>query len=163
MYVINKNNSFQDVTESYREAPYYTLDKYVIPGYQEKEESCTSSNISSTPETEKILPEDIPTTKIPLKKYPRKTKVSSCREIMQEIKSLTFITNDEEASDALEEGLLDLKNLLLDSSLIDEGFVVEDVKAKKRYLPKEDKTFQNLPMPRKRTIAGRVGIDADSC
>lgn len=28
MYVTNKNDSFQEITKCYREAPYYTIDKY---------------------------------------------------------------------------------------------------------------------------------------
>ena len=122
------HTSFTDIAKSYRLAPYYALDASVIPGYKEKEgETTTEHPINVVKNLEEAYNEKS-FTEIPKQKFPKRTKAVSCRELMQEIKSLTFITDDEEALDTLEEGLLDLRDLLLSSCPVDEGFVIEQKK-----------------------------------
>jgi len=90
----------------------------------------------------------------------KKNKASACRELRQEIKSLSFITNDQESLESLEEGLLDLRDMLLASCPIDSTeLVIEEPEAQKRF---EKIEASNIPVPQKKAINhSRVGIKAD--
>ena len=158
--------TFQDIPEAYRESSFYTLDNYVLPKKAEihpdinqvandfapveEEHTQTNSEETSGPFH---LPE------IPLKKFPKKNKASACRELLQEIKSLTFITSDLESLESLEEGLLDLRDMLLASCPIDSGLVIEEPKAQKRFRERE---LSKLPVPKKKAVNhNRVGVKAE--
>ena len=45
---------------------------------------------------------------IPKKVYPKKSKASSCREILNKLRSLTFVVYDNGALDSLEEQLSEI-------------------------------------------------------
>ena len=150
---------FSSIAESYREAPYYRLDNAVIPGGAVK--STSEHHISTTIEPSN---EEISILEIPVKRYPTKTRASSCRELLQEIKSLTFVAYDEEALESLEESLFEIRERLYASCPQDEGLIIEDSKATRRKQTTNDKSFVDLPLPRKKSsqlITSRVGVRAE--
>ena len=166
-----KKDSFDSIAMSYREAPCYNLDKFVVPqinsnstqiGINDPPVFDSSIDDNATQTSELHAPQ--PSTKLPIRKYPKKTKGSACRELLQELKSLTFLTYDVEALEKLEECLLDLRDLVVRSCPSDEGLVIEEKTHQRRFKHKEETTNQNflqLPVPRKKAITGRVGLKAE--
>ena len=65
---------------------------------------------------------------IPKNVYPKKRKASACREILNKIKSLTFVVYDGEALEKLEEQLLDIAESCGKSAPTDCGLILEPCK-----------------------------------
>ena len=95
---------------------------------------------------------------IPKKVYPKKSRASACREILNKIKSLTFVVYDGEALEKLEEQLLDIVESFGESTPTDSGLILEPVKTvtKNKY---KDKIL--LRKSKKSNLTGPVGIAAE--
>ena len=65
---------------------------------------------------------------IPKKVYPKKSRTSACREIVNKTKSLTFVVYDGEALEKLEQQLLDIVQSFGKSAPTDSGLILEPVK-----------------------------------
>ena len=87
-----------------------------------------------------------------LSKYVR---ASACREILNKIKSLTFVTYDGETLEKLEEQLLDIVESFGISAPTDSGLILEPVKTvtKSKY-----KDQIPLRKSKKSHLSGRVGM-----
>ena len=94
--IYNKLETRESITPSYRNSPFYNLDAFVIPGCDINSSDDPANDQVDIPETSY----EIPQSEIPMMKFP---KVATASSSCQEIKSLTFITYDSEALDALEE------------------------------------------------------------
>ena len=57
---------------------------------------------------------------IPTKRYPKRTKGAACRELLQQIKSLTYLVSDEEPLENPHKQF----NIILDELNIDQQFVL---------------------------------------
>ena len=85
----------------------------------------------------------------------------SCREIMKEIKSLSYIIYNHNALENLKQRLTEARDEFTHYAPTDHGLVVENSKEKvKLEKSLKRKSMENLPMPkiRKSKFTGRVGV-----
>ena len=79
---------------------------------------------------------------IPKKKYAKCTQASSCRELLNRIKSLTFPVNDVDVIDQLKDNLKDALEALECHAPNDDGIVTEPVKVRRTI--RSSNILQNL-------------------
>ena len=95
-----------------------------------------------------------------------KVKVDfSCREIIKEIKSLTYIIDNHNALEDLKQRLTEARDEFLHYGPTDHGLVVENSKEKVKLEKSLKRKFmENLPMPkiRKSKFTGRVGVASEA-
>ena len=153
--------SWNAFSEDYINSPYLTLDATVVPGMPLanviEEDNAVKENPSFN--TQEIGESNF---EIPMRTYPKKSKSSSCRELLSEIKSLTFVVYDSDAIEALEDELNNIKERLQEFVPKDEGLIIENKKEATKIHVKEQNRFFSLPKPKsKKSVAsGRVGIGA---
>ena len=98
---------------------------------------------------------------IPMKYFPKKTKRTSCRELLNKLKSLSHNPNvpEEYFGDLEIHDLLKLVELLKRNTLADHRFVVEENNTSyQKNNKKALETLLNMPVPPKRQkLSGRVG------
>ena len=160
--------------DAYRNSPYLTLDRdavfkmYVIDG---------DIDVEGTDEMLQEIPERL--LDLPRVKCSVTTKSSCCRELLKELKSLTYIVYDEEATTSLQETLEDAREEFKKTTVKDNGIPVEDkviiektkdaehrkkVPAKDN-LVSEEQRRKTLKIPIKKgkrnAYSGRVGISSD--
>ena len=96
---------------------------------------------------------------IPKKCYSKRSKAAACRELLNQIKSLTFAVYDNDALDQLYESFsADLKHF-------SRHVPVEDnlVVGKPHVIRNQTKKFPPLPKPKekKSALSGRVGVSTE--
>ncbi|XP_065658459.1 uncharacterized protein LOC136082971 [Hydra vulgaris] len=102
---------------------------------------------------------------IPIKSYPKQGKASICRELLNQIKSLTYLIESQEVFDQLEERLQTALKDCEESTCKDHGLVVEHEKKRYRAICQTNKIyFDMLPSTKKKksNLSGRVGIANDA-
>ena len=77
---------------------------------------------------------------IPKKVYPKKSRASACREILNK-KSLTFVIYDGEALEKLEEQLLDIVESFGKSAPTDSGLILEPIKTVTKSKDKDQRPY----------------------
>ena len=96
----------------------------IVPGLAVKKDKTQQIEMNSS---EKEVTEFQNTTvEILVSKYPKRSKASACRELINEIKSLTFSIYEVEVLDTLEKELITLKDMLCKHTLQDEGLIIEN-------------------------------------
>ena len=97
------------------------------------------------------------------KRYPKWTKGATCRELLQQIKSLTYLVGDEEPLKNLHKQL----NIILDelnrSTTMDFGLVIN--KPEKNENKRSSHSYEELPVPKRKKLylTGRVGAANEAC
>ena len=110
----------------YTTSPYFNLDNNVINTV--KIEVNDIADDGSYP----VCNDQPITIDLPTKKYPKRTKASSCRELLNQIKSLTYLVNDMDVLDVLEEKLKTALDYLQLNSPQEEGLFIESANIKSR-------------------------------
>ena len=95
---------------------------------------------------------------IPRKQYSKRTKASNCREILNQIKSLTYLINDVDTQDALEDQFKVSLELLKNEAPKEEGVIVQPGKVKRKV--RESNIKDEIPKAKriKSNLTGRVGV-----
>ena len=99
---------------------------------------------------------------IPRKQYSKRTKTSSCREILNQIKSLTYLANDVDTLDALEDQLKVFLELLENEAPKEEVIMVQTVKVKIKV--NESNIKDEIPKAKRIrciNLTGKVGVKAE--
>ena len=81
-------------------SPYFNLDYSVI-----NRKNLTLNDNEKDDGLYTVIEDEVVTKEIPRKQYSKRTKVSSCREIWNQITSLTYLVNDVDILDTLEDQL----------------------------------------------------------
>ena len=145
-----KDITWESLTPAYENSNFFKIDVDVIKGD-------LSNKIKTTTALEKNKTDDLHVVdnisedfdEIPMKYFPKKTKRASCRELLNELKSLSHNANiTEECFDDLEIHLAEMVKLLKRNALVNHGLIVEQnntshQKNKRKYLG----TLLNLPVP----------------
>ena len=145
-----KDITWESLTPAYENSNFFKIDVDVIKGD-------LSNKIKTTTALEKNKTDDLHVNdnisedfdEIPMKYFPKKTKRASCRELLNELKSLSHNANiPEECFDDLEIHLAEMVKLLKRNTLVNHGLIVEQnntshQKNKRKYLG----TLLNLPVP----------------
>ena len=79
---------------------------------------------------------------IPKKVYPKKSRPSACREIINKIKPLTFVVYNGEALEKLEEQLVDILESFGKSAPTDSGLILEPVKTVTKNIYKDKRPLR---------------------
>ena len=139
----------------YTSSPYFNLDYDVIDSVP----SDKSNGEVVADEVYSITDDDVIMSELPVKRYAKRTKASSCREVLGQIKSLTYVVNDIEVLDTLEDQLKSLLELLEKNAPNDNGIVMEPQQVKRNI----SSITTSLPKAKKlkSSLTGRVGIAAE--
>ena len=149
--------SWNSLSQNYRSSSFFQLDKDVVFYQHEPERECDAENNEKSEEGG--LEGDVLLKDIPKKCYPKRSKATECRELLNQIKSLTFAVYDNDALDQLYESLLaDLKDFSRHAH-VEDNLVVE----KPRVIRNQTKKFPPLSKPKekKSALSGRVGVSAE--
>ena len=101
---------------------------------------------------------------IPVKEKNSKT-VFSCREMLKQIKSMTYIVDHSTALEELRENLIEIRDNFANYAPTDHGLVIENLKAKQKFEKALKRTsYESIPMPRlkKSKLTGRVGVASEA-
>ena len=107
-----KDISWDRLPSSYRNSPFFNLDAEIIPTLQIQENELQIANNGLGPEI---------STEGAEKPILKKSRASVCREILNKIKSLTFVVYDGEVLEKLKEQLLDVVERFGKSAPTDSG------------------------------------------
>ena len=153
----HKDFGWDSLPVAYTSSPYFNLDYDVI-------NSIPSAVSASEEEYYNIVEDEVIMATIPKKVYPKRTKASSCRELLNQIKSMTYLVNEVEVLHSLEDQLKSSLKMLSDLAPQDDGVVTEPLRVKRRINKSNIKVdLPNLPKPKslKSSLTGRVGIAAE--
>ena len=118
---------WESLPVTYNTLPYFNLDYCVI----------NTKNLVWNDDDEKddglytVIEDEVVIKEIPRKQYSKRTKASNCREILNQIKSLTYLVNDVDTLDALEDQLKVSLELLKNEAPKEDGVIVQPVKVKR--------------------------------
>ena len=139
----------------FKNSPFFNLDEEIISMLQVQENELQIANDRLEPNVSPEGAEKPIFLETPKKIYPKKSRASACREILNKIKSLTFVVYDGEALEKLEEQLLDIIDTFGKSAPTDSGLILEPVKMVTKNKYKDPIT---LGKSKKYHLTGRVGM-----
>ena len=149
--------SSNSLFQKYRSSPFFQLDKEVIFSQHEPERECDAENNEKN--KEEVLKGHVLLKEIPKKCYPKRSKAAACTELLNQIKSLTFVVYVVYALDQLHESLsANLKDFSRHAP-VEDNLVVE----KPRVIRSQTKKFPPLPKPKekKSILSGREGVSTE--
>ena len=132
-----KDISWDRLPSSYGNSPFFNLDEGIVSILQVHENELQIANDGLEPEVSAEGVEKPILLEIPKKVYPKKTRASAYREILNKIKCLTFAVYDGEALEMLEEQLLDVVESFGKSTTTDSGLILQPVKTVTKYKYKD--------------------------
>ena len=151
--------SWLSFSEKYRESPFLRLDNTVV----------NKDGIANQPIDNSILKNDVEKSHVKKAKYNelkkrifiKKPKASTCRELLNQIRNLSFVVYNNYALDNLHDELVKLIEPLKYYPPKDESLILEKPNVV-RNVSKFSK-FSTLPKPKlkKSNLTGRVGISAE--
>ena len=156
------NCGWNNFPKMYKNSPYFTVDYDFID-----ERDCSQpaqNNIVDNSENELIQGDDdgaeVHLIDIPKKQYPKRTIASNCREMLKELKDLTYVVRDLESFEILEEELSTILEAFRKEAPSDDGLLLENKPFKKPSKKEaEISNYGPLPIPKKlkSKFTGRVG------
>ena len=145
---------------SYRNSPYFTVDYDFIDArkpsvQQEKLEVADSENVLSGEESENKV--QVHLMEIPKKIYPKRSKASVCREMLKELKDLTYAVRNVDSFEILEEQLSNILETFRKKAPSDDGPLLESKPFQR--VRRQTSSYGPLPVPKKMKskFTGRVG------
>ena len=164
--------------EIYTKSPFFSID-YEVFGLTKATQSSVGSQEDKQVEHEDAVLENDELTEVgnkkefikgkELKEIPVKEKnskiVFSCREMLKQIKSMTYIVDHSTALEELRENLIEIRNNFANYAPTDHGLVIENLKAKQKFEKALKRTsYESIPMPRlkKSKLTGRVGVASEA-
>ena len=82
--------SWESLSSLYRNSPYLSLETYLIDG---NNSNCLAEDFFNFDDKNS----DVRLEEIPKKVYPKRSKASTCRDLLQQLKSMTYLVYDLEA------------------------------------------------------------------
>ena len=128
----------QTLPKPYISSPYFNLDDSVF--YQQSQNDTLLADNCEEMIDPSQCKDEVTFQEISKKVYPKKSKASSCREILNKLRSLTFVVYD---NDSLEEQLSEILQDFGKSAPNDDGLVLEAVRPVRKAKFKEE-----LPRPK---------------
>ena len=149
-------HTWKDLGERYTTSPFFNLDPYIVNGNLPEEPLVKEDHSELNEHSESDRVTVITAKDIPVAVYSKRTKASSCRDYLNEIKRLTYLIYDREVLDSLEEELYNIVHTLESKAPQDEGLIIEqhsyrNIKPSSKYPPIPSSGF------RKSKLTGRVG------
>ena len=163
---IRRNDiTWESLAPAYKNSNFFKIDVDVIKGDSPNRSKTTTAlekneidNIHAVGNTSDGFDE------IPMKYFSKKTKRASGKELLNELKSLLHNPNVlEKCFDDLKIHLMEMVELLKNSTLVDHGLVEENNTTNRKDKRKYLETLSNLSVPAKcQKLSGRVGKGNES-
>ena len=147
--------SWESFSKRYRESPFINVDHSVSsPPSDDEVNNHVDDGMHVNDELVICLAE------LKKKGYPKKSKASVCREILGQLKGLTFTVYDMDALDDLHEALEEALTKFSFFAPREDNLIVEGKSVVRSY---KTSKYQELPKakPKKSSLTGRVGIGAE--
>ena len=151
----------------YRQFPFITQDDFIVSKVRPPNE-----NVEAFQEVD--ISSQMDFKELPTFKPNHRSKATACREVLKEMKSLTYIVYDEEVLIEVTSALEDIMAKLKVAATHDDGFVLQDEKditlrsnkmSRSGQLPQNEQCQETLDIPLgrgKRPGSNRVGIGAEN-
>ena len=158
-----RNWSWDNFPSQYKDSVFLILDSEVIQGTVRYSSSNPETQDTSDLYEEEPLEEEkskkIEVKAIPKRVYPKRSAASSCRDLLQQIKSITYIVHDEDSLDNLYLDLQSALEKIRHQAPKEEGLILEK---KRKETSSSFGTAEAIPNRgrRKRPWSGRVGASA---
>ena len=165
--------SFDKLPEEYKDSPFFRLDRELFSPSETKEgDSITEGNLDDLPagmdEEVHDLKDSVQFENLPRSAPRPRTSATKCRELLGQIKNLTYIVEAWEIGETLEqvkEKLEECLDLLQKTAPKENGVILEaplqksnNVKTMSTGKKKKKVDFKRLPVPKKKNpFTGRVG------
>eukprot|EP00112_Aurelia_sp_Birch-Aquarium-sp1_P026130 Seg908.2 transcript_id=Seg908.2/GoldUCD/mRNA.D3Y31 product="hypothetical protein" protein_id=Seg908.2/GoldUCD/D3Y31 len=115
----------------YKDSVFFTLDNQVLSNATAS--SSIKDNLERCPENDADTQHELNQNEggneivheLPKKVFPRRSKASSCREVMGEIKALTYLVHEEKVLERLHVSLLQLRDELQKAAPKENGLILE--------------------------------------
>ena len=145
---------WESLPVTYKTSPYFNLEYFVI-----NRKNLIRNDNEKDDGLYTVIEDEVAIKEIPRKQYSKRTKTSNCREILNQIKSLTYLVNDVDTLDAMEDQLYISVELLKNEAPKKEGF--QPVKVKRKV--KESNIKNEIPKAKriKSNRTGRVSVKAE--
>ena len=145
------------ISLKYRNSPFLQLDSSVILETDE-----TIKPPDDMLETEENVTQTVRLSEFRKKIFPKTSKASFCRDLLNQIKSMTFTVYDNDALDHLHELLSKAVKTLSYHAPKDDNLIIERPTVM-RVVPKSSRRFAHLPKPKskKTFLSGRVGVSTE--
>ena len=117
---------WESLPVTYKTSPYFNLDYFVI-----NRKNLIRNDNEKDDGLYTVIEDEVVIKEIRRKQNSKRTKASNCREILNQIKSLTYLVNDVDALDALEDQLKVSLELLENEAPKEDGVIVQPVKVKR--------------------------------
>ena len=169
--------NFHNFPEHYRESPFLSLDKNVMFGNSTSscnpqlcEESITNHHSQNNPpDHHELEPQEHHKPKplyidIPKNKRFFRTAATKCRDILNQIKNMTYLTEDVEAVEEVNDMLVTCLEKLKSSAPKSNHLILETKCYEKKPPFKNTKKYKEIPKPlkKKHPYSGRVGEKAQA-
>ena len=147
---------WESLPVTYKTSPYFNLDYFVI-----NRKNLIRNDNEKDDGLYTVIEDEVVIKEIGRKQNSKRTKASNCREILNQIKSLTYLVNDVDTLDALEDQLKVSLELLENEAPKEDGVIVQPVKIKRKV--KESNIKDEIPKAKrvKSNLTGRVGVKAE--
>ena len=175
--------SFDNLPGPYKDSPFFTLDEELfVPGYTSARENLEQEPSESKELVIEAQVEDqtkqaeegtVTIHDLPRKAKRPRTSAAKCRELLGQIRNMTYIVEGVEDADVLESvmtKLTECHRLLLQAAPKEEGVILEPqsssrmaISKKKPRKKEKSLAFKSLPvLPKKNPYAGRAGEKANT-
>ena len=148
-------NNFPSV---YKNSPYFSVDFDFIDKIDHRPVQNEVVDADVVDESESIEEDVVHLLKLPKKIYPKRTIASSCRDMLKELKDLTYVVRNLDSFESLEEELSTILEAFRKEAPSDYGLLLEN-KPFKTKKTQETSRYGPLPIPKKlkSKFTGRVG------
>ena len=148
---------WESLPVTYNTLPYFNLDYSVINtkdlvwNDDDEKDDCLYT----------VIEDEVVIKEIPRKQYSKRTKASNFREILNQVKSVTYLVNAVDTLDALEDQLKVSLELLKNEAPKKDGVIVQPVKVKR--IVKQSSIKDEIPKAKrvKSNLTVRVGVKAE--
>ena len=167
MAVIQSNHeaSWESIPVFYRESPFFTLDESILFSSQATLQDHALE--LGHPEEDISVEGNVVFKDVPRRVHVPRSKAASCRELLSEIKSLSYIIYDEDVLETLHSELLSALDELREAAPQDNGLLLSHpfrvTRKPEEMFTNNQKRFKRIPVAksRKGKFTGRVGIGAE--
>ena len=155
-----EGKSWESVSSRYRASPFIVLDQDVVK-HQDSEVPISPVEQDGVAENRDNEEKDkMVYSKLPMKQFTKRSKASECRDLLNQLRSLTFIVYDVDSLDILHDTLADSLKTLSFHAPKEDDLIVERPMVSRA---SKENVYPELPKTkeRKSVLSGRIGVSTE--
>ena len=158
----NSEWSWEKLPAKYLSSPYFITDSEIDFGKAVAFTGNGEENIADKVPPQKGTFDEEIVHALPIKSYVKRSKASACREVLGQLKSLSYLVDDDEAISELLDGLIELREDFKCHVQREDGIDLEKKQNRPIFKDKIVKRSSQIPLrlSKKRPFSGRVGVGA---